>query len=52
MYEVPPYDGEPKLTVTRQMWQLQGVRVREVSVVFYYSHTDGDDLPHYIFRGT
>lgn len=52
MHEVPPYDGEPKPTVTRHMRQLQGALVREVSVVFYYSHTDGDGLPHYIFRGT
>lgn len=52
MHAVPPYDGEPKLTVTRQMRQLQGVLICEVSVVFYYSHTDGDGLPHYIFRGT
>lgn len=51
MHPVQPYDGEPKPTVTLRMKQLDGALVRDVDVVFFYSHTDEHALPHYRRRG-
>lgn len=51
MHPVRPYDGEPKLTVTMHMKQLDGAYVRDHDVVFFYSHTDEHGLPHYRLRG-
>lgn len=51
MHPVQPYDGEPKPTVTLRMKHLDGVLVRDVDVIFFYSHTDDGGLPHYRRRG-
>jgi len=51
MHPVHPYEGEPKPTVERPMKRLDGVDVRDDTVVFFYSHTDAEGLPHYRWRG-
>jgi len=51
MHEVQPYDGEPRATVTRSTLRREGAVVRDVSIVFFYSHTDEHGLPHYRRRG-
>lgn len=50
MHPVQPYDGEPRPTVALSMRRLDGVLVRDVGVVFFYSRTDEHGLPHYRLR--
>ncbi len=52
MHPVHPYDGEPKPTVELPMRHRDGAIVKDKTIVFFYLHTDADDLPHYRSRGT
>ena len=46
MYPVRPYEGEPRLTETVPMKRLDGIMVRDVDVVYFYTHTDELGIPH------
>jgi hypothetical protein len=51
MHQVHPYEGEPKPTVALPMKRLDGFALRDETVVFFYSHTDDELVPHYRRRG-
>ena len=49
MVLVPPYDCAPQPIFTLPMKLLEGMAVRDVTVEYFYSHTERG-IPHYFTR--